>query len=74
MNYPDPLDRVFPLSQGTPDRALLRPPRIFSSQTIATPAVMGHGAFLRAWAGRRHALIAAAQKSAATELAAVSLG
>ncbi|MDP3070697.1 MAG: hypothetical protein Q8N18_10430 [Opitutaceae bacterium] len=64
MNHPDSIERVFPLSQGTPERALLRPPRIFSSPPFAAPAVMGHGAFMRAWAGRRQALIAAAQKTA----------
>lgn len=73
MNYPDPMDRVFPLSQGTAERALLRPPRIFLPTNVAAPAVLGHGAFMRAWAARRHALAAAA-KPAEAGVAVASLG
>lgn len=64
MDYPDSIERVFPLSQGTPERALLRPPRIFSNPASTAPAVMGHSAFMRAWAARRHAIVAAANQSA----------
>lgn len=74
MNCPDSIERVFPLSQGTPERALLRPPPIFSSTSSATPAVMSHGAFMRAWAARRHAIVAAAAQSAAPGIATTSLG
>lgn len=72
MNYPDPMDRVFPLSQGTAERALLRPPRMLLPGNAA-PAVLGHGAFMRAWAARRHALAAAAKPAEAPHVAA-SLG
>jgi hypothetical protein len=76
MNYPDSIDRVFPLSQGATERALLRPPRIFSSTSTSfpAPAVMGHGAFMRAWAARRHAIVAAAAQSAAPGITTTSLG
>lgn len=74
MNYPDSIERVFPLSQGTPERALLRPPRILSTPQFAAPAVMGHGAFMRAWAGRRQAILSAAAKPAAPEPAGANLG
>jgi hypothetical protein len=71
MPHPDTIERIFPLSQGTPARARLCPPRIFAPSPIATPAVLGHGAFMRAWAARRHAL-AAAKPAAAP--AGASLG
>ena len=74
MNYPDSIERVFPLSQGTPERALLRPPRIFSTSTSPMPAVMGHGAFMRAWAARRHAIVAAATQPANPAITTTSLG
>ncbi len=74
MNYPDSIERVFPLSQGAPDRALLRAPRIFSSPSSTVPAVMGHGAFMRAWAARRHAIAVAAVQPAAPGIGATSLG
>lgn len=74
MNYPDSIERVFPLSQGTPERALLRPPRIFSTPASTAPAVMGHGAFMRAWAARRHAIVAATVQPAKAESATASLG
>jgi hypothetical protein len=64
MNHPDTIDRIFPLSQGTPARARLCPPRLFASPTVTAPAVLGHGAFMRAWAARRHALAAAARPAA----------
>ncbi|MBL9201796.1 MAG: hypothetical protein JNL39_14900 [Opitutaceae bacterium] len=73
MNYPDPMDRVFPLSQGAAERALLRPPRILLPGTVPAPAVLGHGAFMRAWAARRHALAAGAKPAEAPSVAA-SLG
>ncbi len=68
MHHPDTLDRIFPLSQGTPDRARLRPPQIFPAAPAAAPAVMGHRAFMRAWAGRRQAILAAARPAAGATL------
>lgn len=54
MKHPNTLDRVFPLSQGAPERRLLRPPRLGALKTSQGP-VLGHAAFLRAWAARRAA-------------------
>ncbi|MDO8540945.1 MAG: hypothetical protein Q7S40_10960 [Opitutaceae bacterium] len=73
---PDP-DRVFPLSGGSSERAALRPPRLSVYPRYATVPIMGHRAFLRAWAARRAARLASAQaagKPAETAALAGSLG
>ena len=52
MNHPNSLDRVFPLSQGSPPPRLLRPPRL-GGLKLGSGQVPGHAALLRAWAARR---------------------
>lgn len=53
MNPTRQLDPVFPLSGGSQPRPPLRAPRL--PALVAAPAVpvLGHHAFLRAWAGGR---------------------
>ena len=46
-------EHVFPLSQGSPERPLLRAPRLPFSPKPSVGPVMGHAAFVRAWSGRR---------------------
>jgi hypothetical protein len=56
MNPTPELDRVFPLSSGSTERARLRAPRVLSSLSVTPGVVLGHRAFMRAWAARRAAL------------------
>lgn len=53
MNPTPELDRVFPLSAGSSERARLRAPRLLSGFKITSGFVMGNRAFMRAWAARR---------------------
>lgn len=53
MNPNPELDRVFPLSAGSSERARLRAPRLLSGTKITSSFVMGNRAFMRAWAARR---------------------
>jgi hypothetical protein len=53
MNPQSSLERVFPLSQGSSERLLIRPPRLASIPKYNGAPVLGHAAFLRAWAARR---------------------
>jgi hypothetical protein len=58
------LDRVFPLSGGSAERARLRPPQLALLINSTPGNVLGHRAFMRAWAARRAALAAAASARA----------
>ena len=53
MNPKSSLERVFPLSQGSSERLLIRPPRLVTISKYNGGPVLGHAAFLRAWAARR---------------------
>ncbi len=56
MNPTSELDRVFPLSTGSSERARLKAPRLFPGIKATSGFVMGNRAFRRAWAGRRAAI------------------
>lgn len=49
------LDRVFPLCGGSSERARLRAPRLPLLVKPTPGGVLGHRAFMRAWAARRAA-------------------
>lgn len=61
---PNP-ERVFPLSTGSFQRPPLRAPQLSVSPWAVSGHVLGHRAFMRAWAARRAARAAASE---ATEL------
>ena len=44
---------VFPLSSASAPRPLLRAPRLPAFPKASAGFVLGHGAFMRAWSGRR---------------------
>ena len=53
MNVLNELDRVFPLSAGSPKRPALHAPRLTASLNLTPGMVWGHSVFMRAWAARR---------------------
>jgi len=53
MNPNPELDRIFPLSSGSAERARLRAPRLFLGTRPLPSVVMGNRAFMRTWAARR---------------------
>lgn len=53
MNPTPDLDRVFPLSGGSSERARLRAPRLSLLVKSMPGVVLGHSAFLRTCVGRR---------------------
>ena len=53
MNPNPELDRIFPLSSGSAERARLRAPRLFLGTRPLPSIVMGNRAFMRTWAARR---------------------
>ncbi len=59
MNLHPDVEHVFPLSGGSFERPTLRPPRIFAHPRQTVGPVMTHRAFVRAWAARRAARLAA---------------
>jgi hypothetical protein len=64
MNPTPELDRVFPLSGGSEERARLRAPRVLTGINLTPGGVLGHRAFMRAWAARRAAKAFAASSQA----------
>lgn len=68
MNPPN-LDPVFPLAGGSFERRRLRPPQLCVVPGPLHGAVIGHRAFMRAWAARRAARIAAADATPAMAVA-----
>jgi hypothetical protein len=60
------LERVFPLSSGSFERPVLRPPQLASAPRFTLPVATGNHAFLRAWAARRAAVRAAAYAARAS--------
>ena len=60
MNPTPELERIFPLCGGSSEPPRLRAPRVLPSITVTPGIVLGHRAFLRTWAARRSAYVAAA--------------
>lgn len=64
MNIATPsTERVFPLSTGSFERSPLRAPRLSVNPWSVSGNVLGHRAFMRAWAARRAARAALAENA-----------
>ena len=67
------LDGVFPLSAGSSERAALHAPRLAGNLAVTPGLVLGHSAFMRAWAARRLKTASIADDLTQLRASAVSL-